>query len=291
MQELSKKKKGGQTGGVAASATTPVSITQVAAGTPAAPQQPLGALKGSFWMMTINNPTQDEIALSNKPTDPRWNTDGQLERGENGTVHLQFRLHTHQCRGTEVKRMYPRAHIELCRNEHASKRYCEKEETRVSPLATSQVTPHSALNIFTAQSAICKALIKRDLEAEYDAELVKISNLTLTVDKAERVKKLGDVNRYVSDQVKIEVKRKIEDGENLWEIIASNPMWHNSWLAFGPSILKRSKKYNTDAEVQAHVNDGQDIEGYEYAPEESASSPASDGRICEEGDGSSCRQV
>lgn len=243
LKEMSKKKKGGHNGAEGA-----VSITQVAEGSPACPPTtPLGALKGSFWMMTINNPTPDEIALSNKPSDPRWNTDGQMERGESGTVHLQFRLHTHQCRGTEVKRMYPRAHIELCRNEHASKRYCEKEETRVSPLATSQVTPHSALNIFTAQSAICKALISRDLEAEYDAELVKISNLNLTVDKAEQVKKLGDVNRYVSDQVKIEVKKKIEEGENLWEIIASNPMWHNSWLAFGPSILKRSKKYNPNA--------------------------------------------
>ena len=265
LQELSKKKKGGQTGGEAASAATPVSITAAAGSS--APQQQLGTLKGSYWMMTINNPTPDEIVLSNKPSDPRWNTDGQMERGENGTVHLQFRLHTHQCRGTEVKRMYPRAHIELCRNEYASKRYCEKEETRLSPLATSQVTQHSALNIFTAQASICKALSKRDMEAEYDAELIKISNMALTIDKAERVKKLGDLNRYVSDQVKIEVKKKIEDGENLWEIIASNPMWHNSWLAFGPSILKRSLKYNTNAEVGIQGQTSDECQGASDASE------------------------
>lgn len=244
LREMSKKKKGGQTGGEAASADPPVSITAAAGSS--APQQHLGALKGSFWSMTINNPTPDEIALSNKPSDPRWNTDGQMERGESGTVHLQFRLHTHQCRGTEVKRMYPRAHIELCRDRFATKTYCHKEETRVvsSVFTESQITRPQPLNIFTAQVSICKALASRDLEAEYLEKWCALINLPNTTDKQEGLKKLGLLNRYVSDQVKIEVMKKIEDGENLWEIIASNPMWHNSWLAFGPSILKRSKKYN-----------------------------------------------
>ena len=57
---------------------------------------------------------------------------GQLEKGKEGTVHLQFFI---QCkdkiRATALKKICSKAHFEVVRVDNGAGEYCMKEDTRV----------------------------------------------------------------------------------------------------------------------------------------------------------------
>lgn len=84
------------------------------------------------WVFTLNNPRFPE-------EEPRaWLTDcqyciWQLERGENGTEHIQgYCIFTNKQSLAAMKRRNGRAHWERRRGNHAeAKAYCSKEESRV----------------------------------------------------------------------------------------------------------------------------------------------------------------
>lgn len=99
--------------------------------------------KGRCWSITLNNPSQEEIAF--------WNNicaqvpfvkeaKGQLEKGEQGTLHIQGMLKTDNVRFSAVKKVLPRAHIELARNAFQLERYVSKEATREGELTQSKRT-------------------------------------------------------------------------------------------------------------------------------------------------------
>jgi len=94
--------------------------------------------RATVWALTINNPTpsdEEGIALARQRG---WKVEGQLEKGEEGTLHYQLLLRTPQVRFSAVKKAFPRAHISVSRNTPALKTYVHKEETRVAELPTSQ---------------------------------------------------------------------------------------------------------------------------------------------------------
>lgn len=93
--------------------------------------------RGSYWSITINNPTDDDnqrwSSLGNEP----WvkKCDGQLERGEEGTLHLQGYVQTAHGRFlSKIRAALPRAHVEIARNAQALVKYVHKEETRVGKI-------------------------------------------------------------------------------------------------------------------------------------------------------------
>lgn len=92
--------------------------------------------RANCWSITINNPTQEELELWKKATENHWVKEavGQLERGESGTPHIQGLLRTTQVRFAQVKKLFPRAHIEVARNANALAKYVQKEDTRVAAL-------------------------------------------------------------------------------------------------------------------------------------------------------------
>lgn len=93
--------------------------------------------KARNWSITINNPTEEELAAWKTATvDHHWvkATSGQLERGESGTIHLQGLLKTVPVPFSRVKKLLPRAHIEAARNVAALEKYVGKPETRVAAL-------------------------------------------------------------------------------------------------------------------------------------------------------------
>lgn len=56
----------------------------------------------------------------------------QIERGQNGTIHLQGMMYYDNPRGFGViKKAFPTAHIEVCRDVIKAIAYCSKEDTRV----------------------------------------------------------------------------------------------------------------------------------------------------------------
>ena len=61
-----------------------------------------------------------------------WEAKGQLEKGKDGTPHIQFYLKTPQVRWSAVKKQYPQCHIELSKTPWKVESYCSKLNTRVS---------------------------------------------------------------------------------------------------------------------------------------------------------------
>lgn len=88
------------------------------------------------WSITLNNPTEEELAVWKAASSHHWveKALGQLERGESGTIHLQAMLKTKPVRFAQVKKLLPRAHIEVAHHELALERYVKKEDTRVASL-------------------------------------------------------------------------------------------------------------------------------------------------------------
>jgi hypothetical protein len=83
---------------------------------------------------TLNNPTvppQEYIEL--------WHTKakatyvcGQLEKGKEGTPHIQFFINFKQAkRISALKKHCPKAHFEVVRINNGAHEYCMKEDTRL----------------------------------------------------------------------------------------------------------------------------------------------------------------
>lgn len=88
--------------------------------------------RGSWWSITINNPTQlDYDKLRSPPAMVRemWY---QTEIGQQGTKHIQLCLNTTYSRFGSIKLWLPTAHIELAREKAKLINYCRKSETSVA---------------------------------------------------------------------------------------------------------------------------------------------------------------
>lgn len=94
--------------------------------------------RSTNWSLTINNPSpQDEEHIA-RARQRGWIVDGQRESGDSGTQHYQIHLRTPQVRFSQVKKAFPRAHIEVARNAAALSAYVHKTDTRLAELPTSQ---------------------------------------------------------------------------------------------------------------------------------------------------------
>lgn len=171
--------------------------------------------RATCWSVTINNPKEDEYKIV---LPARWKLEGQLEKGEEGTMHFQGMLSTPQIRFSAVKKVFPRAHIEVARNKAALAKYVQKEETRV---ATVERIP----TLFEYQTIIA--------EKWRDEEFRAIGNRRI---EANIFTDWDDVAMLYLDKL---VSEDIESGRRGAEFIAINPMWRSSWKKFWSSIIKR----------------------------------------------------
>lgn len=94
--------------------------------------------RSTSWSVTINNPNAADEECINLARQRSWQVEGQLEKGEGGTLHYQLLVRTPQVRFSAVKKMFPRAHIEAARNVKALEQYVTKEETREAELPSTQ---------------------------------------------------------------------------------------------------------------------------------------------------------
>jgi len=69
--------------------------------------------RATHWLLTVNNPTEDDYVKSK--TNPRWLRfiRGQEEIGEQGTRHAHLYLNTDQVRWSAIKEWMPRANIKV----------------------------------------------------------------------------------------------------------------------------------------------------------------------------------
>jgi len=91
------------------------------------------AMRGSWWSITINNPTDEDRLFLRAPPEFVKEMIYQDEVGTTGTLHIQGCLNTNQQRMTAIKEWLPRAHIEKAykQNGEALKNYCRKTDTAV----------------------------------------------------------------------------------------------------------------------------------------------------------------
>lgn len=167
--------------------------------------------RATCWSITINNPVIEDYQI---PLPAGWKLEGQLEKGEQGTEHYQGMLRTPQIRFSAVKKVFPRAHIEVARNPAALKKYVHKEETRTSIV-------ESGPTMFEYQTIIA---------GKWEDE--GYSKWTQSFPN----KSPDEVAMLYLDSL---VAEDIESGRRCAEFIAINPMWRSSWKFFWRSIIKR----------------------------------------------------
>ena len=86
--------------------------------------------KARNWLCTFNNPGEMTLAIVHDLTKATY-TVGQLEKGENGTLHLQFfQNFKTPVRLAHYKKVLPAAHCEPAIGDKA-REYCQKTESRV----------------------------------------------------------------------------------------------------------------------------------------------------------------
>ena len=78
---------------------------------------------------------------------------GQLEKGEEGTLHIQGMVRTQSVRFAALKKALPRAHIEIARCPAALAKYVSKVETRIAPLALIRTANQNDVQIASWGSA------------------------------------------------------------------------------------------------------------------------------------------
>lgn len=169
--------------------------------------------RATCWSITINNPVIEDYQI---PLPVGWKLEGQLERGEQGTEHYQGMLRTAQVRFSAVKRVFPKAHIEVARNPAALKKYVHKEDTRIAET-------DSVPTMFEYQTIIAG---KWEHEG-YTKWSQSFPNKTP-----------DEVALLYLDSL---VATDIEGGRRGAEFIAINPMWRSSWKIFWRSIIKRNE--------------------------------------------------
>ncbi len=163
----------------------------------------------------------------------KWKLEGQLERGEEGTLHYQGMLSTPQVRFAAVKKVFPRAHIEVARNKNALAKYVHKEDTKVSDV-------QSIPTLFEYQVLITNMWNNEEFSQKWNATC-----------EAFKTGKIPDIDDVAMQYLDLLVARDIESGRRGAEFIAINPMWRSSWKTFWRSIIKRRDASREQAVHQA----------------------------------------
>lgn len=187
--------------------------------------------KSCCWSITINNPTQDDFVAWEALKGLHWVREviGQVEKGEEGTTHIQGCLKTLSVRFSQVKKHLPRAHIEPARNEKALEKYVVKEDTRVSQIATAKVATASHL-----QKAIYSTLYYngRDYFPNWS---VAQDDFLLNLE-ANRLQIKSEWERLMDDGV----SELIREGYYGIEFVVSNPQVRTAFKKYIVDILYRT---------------------------------------------------
>lgn len=186
--------------------------------------------RASCWSITINNPKNEEYQIV---LPARWKLVGQLEKGEQGTVHFQGMLNTPQVRFAAVKRVFPRAHIEIARDRLALAKYVQKEDTRVAHV-------NAVPTIFEYQTMVASKWNEEEYQARWRFACEHATQ--------RQVPDPGEVALLYVDTL---VARDVELGVRGAEYIAINPMWRSSWKRFWRSIIRRNASQQAQPSPQA----------------------------------------
>jgi len=155
-----------------------------------------------------------------------------MEEGKEGTPHFQGMVTTPQVRFSAVKKVYPRAHIELARNRQALDSYVHKDDTRVADVADRQ---SNIPTLFDYQHTVARKWDDDEWRGFLDRRLEESPKMSV-----------GDIALdYVDSIVAID----IENGVCGVEYIAINPMWRSAWKKFWRSMVARERMSTANRDV------------------------------------------
>jgi len=162
----------------------------------------------------------------NVTLNPGWTLQGQMEKGSEGTTHYQGMLTTPQVRFSAVKKLFPRAHIEVAKNKQALQTYVHKDDTRIAEVASRDggqlITPYNI-----------NSMIAERWNDELYSEFYSKATATMTD---------GEIMLSHVDTVIIGM---IRDGI-VCEYVGVNPQFRSAWKLYGKAILEREKKRNQE---------------------------------------------
>jgi len=200
--------------------------------------------RGTCWSITINNPTEEDMS----PDLPAgWKLTGQIEQGAEGTTHYQGMLNTQQVRFTAVKKVFPRAHIELAKNRKALEKYVHKSETRVAEV-------NDVVSNIPTLFAYQHKIAARWDDDEYN---LFVNQKRETMDDKEFAKTLP--SDLALEYVDYLVGLDIEAGICGIEYIAINPMWRSAWKKFYRQLVSRERAAEIKSQLEVY-NGSQTLE-------------------------------
>lgn len=199
--------------------------------------------RATCWSVTINmkttkRETADEwihVARSKG-----WKVHGQIEQAPTtGTLHYQLMVETPQTRFSAIKKAFPTAHIEICRNKAALAQYVEKEDTRVAGLVQENDKYPSVAKFWR--------LIYKFYDVEDDSGWDLADDQEVMFCDADRQRELEKDPLAFLDQVTAEL---IRQGYVVDHII-TNPAVRSFWKKFYAAILYRTRE--TDRQTDSVV--------------------------------------
>jgi len=191
--------------------------------------------KSCCWSVTINNPTDDDrLNWSNLKGLP-WvrEVSGQIEQGEEGTLHIQGMVKTLSVRFAALKKALPRAHIEAARNATALAKYVVKEDTRVQSIPTVKTATQADV-----QNWVCNQV----LEDCYRMEQKSLKEPLNVLDYVESdlILKYSDmIRKHWEMYVDEGVRSLIKSGYYGVEYVMANPQVRMAFKKYLPEICYR----------------------------------------------------
>lgn len=212
--------------------------------------------KGVCWSITINNPTAADLEQWKQITSLHWvkEAKGQLERGAEGTEHIQGMLRTLSVRFSQVKKALPRAHIEKARSEAALRKYVQKSDTKIAPIEVSKVATTADVHRWMAHH-----FVKYWWRKRFDFGEDKFDDIATSYYCAAQWLQcnpdciLGVEGLMILDDLKIfeslfdaAIKSVIMQGYLSAETLGTNPMVRTSCIKYFIAIMYRYFKYGDD---------------------------------------------
>lgn len=201
--------------------------------------------KSCCWSVTINNPTAEDFQQWEALKGLHWVRErtGQLEKGENGTPHIQGMVKTLSVRFAQLKKALPRAHIEKARSETALAKYVAKADTRVSSLPTIKIATQAEVQTTLLDEILKYGHTIYDWNGCYFLEFLETHTI------------MEHDWEYWLDRA---VNRLIREGYFGVEFIVSNPQIRTAFKKYFRSILYRTYAASQEATTPASPPQGQE---------------------------------
>jgi len=198
--------------------------------------------RASNWSVTINmKNVKKETADSfiDYARSLGWTVNGQLEKGDKeGTEHYQLHVKTPQVRFSQIKKVFPTAHIEAARNVKALEKYVEKQETRIGSIPDADVSYVTPAKLWVMIYDLYNTGDK-DGWNEYDDEVTLYRN-SLKLDKDPLMFFDASISTFIRQGYSVEA-------------LAVNPAIRSIWKKFYKDILFRSRGLDRQTDRQEEL--------------------------------------